>query len=127
MISMALSDLLQFPHFYAMIIAVIFLTISIILVTVHKPKKWFSIHIFCSSTGTLLTIVGIILLMGLNLTLLHGVLGLIAIIFLIGELVGGFVARKLKNKKIRSMHLWISRIIYLVVLIAVILGISYFI
>jgi len=123
---MAISDLLQFPHFYSMIIAVIFLTISIILVTIRKPKKWFYIHIFFSTAGTLLTIVGIILLMGLNLTILHGVLGLIAIIFLVGELISGFVARKLKNKKIRSIHLWISRIIYIVVLVAVVLGISNF-
>ena len=124
---MALFDLLQFPHFYVMIIAVIFLTISIILVTIHKPKGWFKIHIFFSTTGTLLTIVGVILLMGLTLTILHGVLGLIAIIFLVGELVSGFIARTKKDKRIRSLHLWISRTIYIVVLIAVVLGISYFI
>ncbi|MHA2038165.1 MAG: hypothetical protein ACW98X_17140 [Promethearchaeota archaeon] len=124
---MALSDLLQFPHFYVMIIAVIFLSISVILVTVHKPKKWFYLHIICSTTGTLLTIVGVILLMGLNLTIPHAILGLIAIIFLIGELLGGFIARKTKNKKIRTFHLWASRIIYIVVLIAVILGIINFI
>lgn len=123
---MALSDLLQFPHFYAMIIAVIFLTISIILVTIRKPKGWFKIHIFFSTTGTLLTIVGVILLMGLNLTILHSVLGLIAIIFLVGGIIGGFIARKKKDKTIRSSHLWISRIIYITVLIAVVLGISYF-
>jgi len=123
---MALSDLLQFPHFYVMIIAVIFLTISIILVTIHKPKKWFYIHIFCSFTGTILTIVGILLLTGLDLTIPHGVIGLIAIIFLIGELISGSTARKLKNKKIRSIHLWVSRIIYIIVLIAVVLGIIFF-
>jgi hypothetical protein len=110
-----------------MIIAVIFLSISVILVTVHKPKKWFYLHIICSTTGTLLTIVGVILLMGLNLTIPHAILGLIAIIFLIGELLGGFIARKTKNKKIRTFHLWASRIIYIVVLIAVILGIINFI
>ena len=124
---MALSDLLQFPHFYAMMIAVIFLTISIILVTIRKPKSWFKIHIFCSTTGTLLTIVGVILLMGLNLTILHGVFGLIDIIFLVGEIIGGVIARKKKDKRMRSLHLWISRIIYITVLIATILGISYFI
>ena len=123
---MALSDLLQFPHFYAMIIAVIFLTISVILVTIHKPKGWFKIHILCSTTGTLLTIIGVILLMGLNLTILHGILGLIAIIILVGEMIGGFIARKKKDKRIRSLHLWISRVIYITVLVAVVLGISYF-
>jgi hypothetical protein len=124
---MALTDLLQFPHFYVMLIAVIFLTFSIILVTIHKPKKWFYLHIFCSTTGTLLTIVGVILLMGLNLTIIHAILGLIAIIFLIGELIGGFIARKTKDKRIRLFHLWASRIIYVVVLIAVVLGIINFI
>ena len=123
---MTISDLLQFPHFYVMLTAVIFLTISVILVTIRKPKNWFYIHIFCSTTGTLLTIVGIILLMALTLTILHGVLGLIAIIFLVGELIGGFIARKKKDKRIRSLHLWIIRIVYIVVLIAVVLGISYF-
>ena len=123
---MALSDLLQFPHFYAMIIAVIFLTISVILVTIRKPKGWFKIHILCSTTGTLLTIIGVILLMGLNLTILHGILGLIAIIILVGEMIGGFIARKKKDKRIRSLHLWISRVIYITVLVAVVLGISYF-
>ncbi len=124
---MALSDLLQFPHFYVMIIAVILLTFSIILVTIHKPKRWFYLHMFCSTTGTLLTIVGIILLMGLNLTITHAILGLIAIIFLIGELFVGYIARKKKDKRIRTFHLWVTRIIYIVVLIAVILGIINFI
>ena len=123
---MALSELLQFPHFYVMIIAVIFLTISIILVTIHKPKNWFKIHIFCSTTGTLFTIVGVILLMGLNLTIFHGVLGLIALIFLVGEIIAGFIARKKKDKTIRSLHLWVSRLVYIIVLIATVLGISYF-
>jgi hypothetical protein len=110
-----------------MLTAVIFLTISIILVTMRKPKNWFYIHIICSTTGTLLTIVGIILLMVLNLTILHGVLGLIAIIFLVGELIAGSIARKKKDKRIRSLHLWVSRIIYIVVLIAVVSGIINFI
>lgn len=124
---MALSDLLQFPHFYLMVIAVACLTFSILLVTIHKPKKWFYFHIFFSSTGTVLAIIGVILLMALNLTIIHGVIGLIVIIFLIGELIGGSVARRLKNKKIRTLHLWISRIIYIVVIITLILGISLFV
>lgn len=124
---MALSDLLQFPHFYPMFIAAIFLTTSIILVTVHKPKKWFYFHIFFSTTGTVLAVIGVILLMVLNLTIVHGVLGLIVIIFLIFELIGGSIARKLKNKNLRKLHLWVSRIIYIVVIITLILGILLFI
>ncbi|MFX1457494.1 MAG: hypothetical protein ACFFDB_19165 [Promethearchaeota archaeon] len=110
-----------------MIIAIAFLTTSIILVTIHKPKKWFYLHIFFSTTGTVLAIIGVILLMVLNLTILHGALGLFVILFLVGEVIGGSVARKIKNKKLRSLHLWISRIIYIVVIINLILGISFFI
>lgn len=124
---MALSDLLQFPHFYLMILAAIFLTISIILVTIHKPKKWFYLHILSSSAGVVLTVMGILILMNLNLTIPHSILGLITLIFLIGELIGGFIARKTKDKRIRTFHLWLSRVIYIVVLVTLILGIIIFI
>lgn len=124
---MALIDLLQFPHFIVMLIGVIHLSIAILLVAFHKPKKWFTLHVIFAITGMELIIIGLLILNALVLDIPHGILGLIVVIVLIGELIGGLIAVKTKDKNIRKAHIWISRMIYILVLIAVILGIIYFV
>jgi len=124
---MALADLLQFPHFIIMLIGFIHLTIAIILVIIHRPKKWYSLHVIFATSGIELIVIGILILSELTLDIPHAILGLIVIIVLVGELVGGVVARKLKDRKIRLAHIWISRIIYIITLVVIILGITYFI
>ncbi|MFW9867402.1 MAG: hypothetical protein ACFFEN_15005 [Candidatus Thorarchaeota archaeon] len=120
---MTLADILQLPHFYVMLIAIIFLTISIVLVTIHKPKKWYHLHVIFATIGVILTIIGVLLLKSLILIIVHGILGLLLISLLVVGLIGGIIARKLKKKNIRSLHLWLNRIIYIIVLIADIFGI----
>ncbi len=110
-----------------MLIGVIHLSISIIVVTIHKPKQWYILHLIFATTGIELIIIGIVLLSGLILDIPHGIMGLIIVIILIGELFGGILARKTKEKKIRYTHIWISRIVYIATLIAVVLGILNFI
>ena len=108
-----------------MTIAMIAFGLSGYSATVHKPNPWFKVHKFSALTGAIFGIVGIILT-GLNLNLTHGIIGLISILFLVGGVIGGFIARKKKDPKIRKMHLWLGRVIYFVAFINLIIGISFF-
>jgi len=124
---MALADLLTLPHFIIMLVGFIHLTISILLVVLHRPKKWYSLHVIFAANGVELVIIGLIILSGLILDIPHGIIGLIVIIFFIGELFSGIIATKRKEKNIRLIHIWVSRVIYIVALITIILGILNFI
>ncbi|MFX0026827.1 MAG: hypothetical protein ACFE8M_10460 [Candidatus Hermodarchaeota archaeon] len=124
---MSIVDLFQFPHFILILIGICLISISLIMVAFHKPKKWFPLHTILAATGILLIIIGIVMLGGLTLVILHGILGLISIIILVYSIIAGFVAYKLKNKSIRSAHIWVGRIIYIVALVALIVGIITFI
>ncbi|MFX1281647.1 MAG: hypothetical protein ACFFA3_20015 [Promethearchaeota archaeon] len=124
---MVLSDLLQFPHFIIIIIGIMHLTIAIILVIVHKPKNWYSLHVFFATSGIELIVIGVGILIDLTLTLPHAILGLTVIFILVSEIVGGIIARKLKKREIRLIHIWVGRILYISIFVVVILGISYFI
>ena len=52
---MGLTELLQLPHFPVMLLAVIFLTLSLVIVILHKPKQWFRLHVIFAATGGILT------------------------------------------------------------------------
>ena len=123
---MALDALLGLVHFPIMISALIFLGISIVLIIIHKPKMWFRLHIVTSAVGVTLALIGVLTLNALILVIPHGIIGLIILILLFVELVVGFLARKTKDKKIRLLHLWASRTIYIIALITAILGLIYF-
>ncbi|MFX1233722.1 MAG: hypothetical protein ACFFBY_04095 [Promethearchaeota archaeon] len=124
---MSIVDLFLFPHFIFILIGIILLSLSLFFVNFHKPKKWFLLHWITAIGGTILAIIGIILLGTLILTIPHGIVGLLAIIFLVYAVVVGIVARNLKNKNLRKAHIWTSRVIYVFSLIALILGILSFI
>ncbi|NVM16758.1 MAG: hypothetical protein HWN80_03520 [Candidatus Lokiarchaeota archaeon] len=96
------------------------------MVFFHKPKNWFILHIFFTSLGLLTGIIGLILLDGLVLEILHGILGLITIIPFIGIISIGLIAIKKKNRNVRATHIWLSRIIYLLTLFLIVLGIITF-
>ncbi|MFX0011467.1 MAG: hypothetical protein ACFE9R_14235 [Candidatus Hermodarchaeota archaeon] len=123
---MAFVNLILFPHFIVMLIAVIFFSISISAVAFHKPKNWLIIHQTFASLGLLTGILGLILLGGLNLGILHGILGLIVIISFIAIVSIGLIAIKKKNRNVRKFHIWLSRIIYVLSLLLVVLGIITF-
>jgi len=124
---MSIIALFQFPHFILILIGICLISISLILVAFHKPKKWFPLHTIFAATGILLTIIGVAILSGLTLVIPHGILGLISIIILVYSIVAGLVAYKMKKKNIRLTHIWVGRIIYIVTLVALILGIISFI
>ena len=124
---MALIDLLQFPHFIVMLAGFFHLSIAILVVAFHKPQKWRILHFIFAGTGVELIAIGLLILSGLILDIPHGIIGLIVTIILIGELVGGYIAVKTKEKRIRLVHIWISRIIYIITLIVIILGIMNYI
>lgn len=123
---MALDDLLGLVHFPIMVSALIFLGISIVLIIIHKPKMWFRLHILTSAIGAILAIIGVLTLNALILAIPHGVIGIIILILFNIELVVGFLARKTKDKRIRLLHIWASRTIYIIALITAILGLVYF-
>ncbi len=123
---MGLTELLQLPHFPVMLSAVIFLTLSLVMVILHKPKQWFRIHVIFAATGGILTIIGLIILAGFLLTLNHAILGVITFSALIGTLIIGSIAVKTKVKNLRLTHIWMSRVVYIITLVTVVLGISFF-
>ena len=120
---MAFVDLLTSFHFYVMLIAGIFFSISISLVAFHKPKRWLFLHQCFASLGLVTGIIGLILLGGLELAIIHGIIGLITLISF-GIIISiGLYAIKQKDKNARTIHLWLSRIIYILLLIIIVLGI----
>ena len=123
---MGVAELLQLPHFPVMITAIIFLTIALIFIIFHKPKIWFSLHVIFASSGIILTITGLYLLDSLILILNHAIIGLITFLILVGTSLIGTIAYRIKNKNVRLMHLWISRVIYIISIVTVVLGISFF-
>jgi hypothetical protein len=123
---MSIVDMFQFPHFILILIGIILLSLSLFFVNFHKPKKWFLLHAISAIAGIILSIIGIVLLSALILTIPHGIVGLLAIIFLVYAVVVGIIARNLKNKNLRLAHIWTSRFIYVFALIALILGILSF-
>lgn len=123
---MAIADLILFRHFLVMFLAVISFSVSISMVALHKPKNWLLLHKFFASLGLLIGIIGLILLGGLVLEILHGILGLFSIISFTAIIVIGLVAIYKKNKNVRKIHIWLSRIIYILTLFLIVLGIVTF-
>ena len=123
---MGLAELLQLPHFPVMITAIIFLTIAILFIIIHKPKIWFSLHVIFASSGIILAIVGLYLLDSLILILNHATIGLITFLILLGTTLIGTIAYRIKKKNIRLIHIWISRVIYIISIVTVVLGIGFF-
>ncbi|TFG02980.1 MAG: hypothetical protein EU540_00530 [Promethearchaeota archaeon] len=124
---MPISDILTFPHFWVMLIGIALLALSIIVVTIHKPEKWFLLHKTFAMAGIILTLIGLLVLMGLNFILIHAIFGLVVIVWLIGEILGGYVASKKQDKNMRKMHILAGRIVFLIAIIVLIFGILAFI
>jgi hypothetical protein len=108
-------------------LAVIILTLAIAMVIFHKPKKWLLLHKILAIIGVTLSLIGVITLGGLVLAIIHGILGIIVLIILIGDLFGGWIAIKLKDRRMRLVHIWASRIVYVVTLVVLVLGVLNFI
>jgi len=123
---MTIVDLIMSPHFFVMLLAIISFSVSISLVAFHKPKNWLLLHKFFASLGLLTSIVGLILLGGLVLEISHGILGLVSITFFIAVIIIGLVAIKKKDKNVRKIHIWLSRIIYILAMVLIVSGIITF-
>jgi len=124
---MATGNLLSLPHFWIMLIGIVLLTIAIVVVVIHKPKQWFLFHKLFALGGIILALIGLLVLSGLNLILIHAIFGLIVFIWLIAEIFGGYIAFKKKDKNMRKMHIWMGRIVFLLALVVLIFGILIFI
>lgn len=123
---MTIIDLLLFPHFIVMLIAAICISIGLITVVIHKPEQWFLLHKVFIGIGLLVIFVGLIVLAVLRLGLLHAIFGLITLILLLLSAIGGFIATKKKDQKVRKGHIWMGRAIYLLMLLTIIFGILTF-
>ncbi|MFX1503323.1 MAG: hypothetical protein ACFFDH_20340, partial [Promethearchaeota archaeon] len=88
---------------------------------------WRTLHFIFAATGVELILIGLLMISALILNIAHGIIGLIVVIILISELIAGYVAVKATNKRIRYAHIWVSRVLYMVMLILILLGIFYFI
>ena len=122
---MGLTELLQLPHFPVMLSAIIFLTLSLVMVILHKPKWWFRLHVIFAATGGILAIIGLTILAGFILNLNHAIIGLITFITLLWTLLMGTIAVKTKVKNLRLTHIWMSRVVYIITLVTVVFGISF--
>ncbi|MFX1275080.1 MAG: hypothetical protein ACFFBP_18625 [Promethearchaeota archaeon] len=120
---MSILGIVGLPHFWMMITGIILLAISIVSVTLHKPKKWFEIHRIFAMVGIVLTIIGIFVLTRLIIALVHQIIGIVVLIWLIGEIIGGFVAYKKKDPKMRKLHVLTGRLAFITVIVVIILGI----
>ena len=124
---MPAADILTFPHFWIMLIGIALLALAIIVVTIHKPEKWLLFHKMFAVAGIILTLIGFLVLIELNFILIHAIFGLIVIIWLFGELFGGYIASKKQDKTMRKVHIWLGRIVFLCALLLLIFGIIAFI
>ena len=120
---MSALNIVILPHFWIMITGIILLFLSVIVVSIHKHEKWFFYHRIFAIIGIMLTLIGIFILTGLYTALIHQVLGIIAVIWLIGEIMGGFVAYKKKNPQMRKIHILTGRLAFLMVIFVIIMGI----
>jgi len=120
---MSAINILGLTHFWIILIGAILLSIGVILVAIHKPKAWFFLHRLFSIGGIILVILGIFLLTGLYTNvLIHRILGIIAIIWLIGEVIGGVVAYTKKNPQMRKIHVLSGRLALIMVIFVIIIG-----
>lgn len=124
---MAFIDLFGFPHFYLIGIGVLFFTIGVVFVLIHKPKEWYKLHLVFISIGMALSVVGIIILRGIT-TILHAYFAIASGVLLIATIIIGIFARTTKkNKKInRSIHIWGGRVAYLFIIVTLVFGIISF-
>jgi len=123
---MSLIDLLTFPHFLMMLGLLISLSIALIAVATHKPQQWFLIHKVFIVIALIFGIIGLILLGALHLILVHAILGLIGLILLAFSALGGLFATKKQDPKIRNVHIWFGRVLYIYYLIVILIGIITF-
>jgi len=124
---MATANLLSLPHFWIMLIGIVLLAIAITVVVIHKPKEWFLFHKLFAVAGIIFTLIGVLVLIGLKLFLIHAIFGLIVFIWLIVEIIGGYVAFKKKDQNMRKMHIWMGRLVFLFALLVLIFGLLTFI
>lgn len=124
---MSIINFFLFPQSIFLLIGIILLSISLFFVNFQRPRKWFLLHVTSAIIGAILSIIGIIMLSIFVLSIPQGIIGLLAIIFLIYTVVLGIIAHNLKNRNLRTAHIWSSRLIYLFALITLILIILSFI
>ena len=124
---MAFIDLFSFPHFYFILIGVIFFSVGVFFVLIHKPKAWYKLHLGFMIAGMILCVVGIIILRGIS-TIMHAYFGIISGVLLLAVIIIGILARTTKTRKKlnRSIHIWGGRTAYLFVIVTLVYEIILF-
>ena len=121
---MCALNIIGLPHFWIILSGVILLTLSVIIVTIHKPENWYFLHRIFAISGIILLIIGIFILTGLYTNvLIHRIFGIIVIIWFIGEVIGGVVAYTKKNPQMRKIHVLSGRLVLIMVIFVIIIGI----
>ncbi|MBD3193934.1 MAG: hypothetical protein GF317_02690 [Candidatus Lokiarchaeota archaeon] len=123
---MDILGIFTYPFFYLMVMVLIILLIGIYFVLSHKPENWFFYHKLFMGLGLIIAIIGFIVLGVLSLTLINLILGVLTIILLVLSIMGGFIANKQQDNKLRSFHIWFGRAVYIIATIVLIIGIITF-
>ena len=120
--------MLNFPHFYLILPGLISFLIGIIFILVHKPDSWYKMHTLFNIIGMILSLAGILALMGLT-WIPHAYIGLVTgVILAVIVIIGIFTRISNKNKKnMRKFHIWGGRISFILLIVGLILGLRYFV
>lgn len=91
----------------------------------RKPKQWFKAHKAVGMVGGLLSIVGLLYMTSVGLAWnIHSYLGILTSAIIVIIIVLGFVTVRAKkpDPQMRSIHLWLGRIMLLLMLITLLAG-----
>lgn len=117
---MSIISINVFPYLILMIVILIFLSIALIPIMIHKPDQWFLIHKSIMGIALIAGLIGLIILGLMNFLLIHVIVVSITIVLLIIISFGGFVASEKKKQDIRKGHIWLGRVLLFIVLIYII-------
>lgn len=120
-------------HWSLILIGFLAIVLSIIIV-LRKKKHFLYYHKVLSTIGFILINLSILTIYlnktSINLSYLHGVFGfLFLILSIINMILGIYYTGRVKpvvNKNLRNIHVWIGRAIFILVILNIMIGYTFF-
>lgn len=112
-------------HSLVVVIGFLLLLLGALVGKYRKPKQWFKAHKAVGMVGGLLSIVGLLYMTSVGLAWnIHSYLGILTSAIIVIIIVLGFVTVRAKkpDPQMRSIHLWLGRIMLLLMLITLLAG-----
>ncbi|OPY74047.1 MAG: Eukaryotic cytochrome b561 [Syntrophorhabdus sp. PtaU1.Bin058] len=126
--------MLSYAHAGLMCIGFAFLLAGFIVVRFMKGRAWWlKVHRLCGIVGGSCTVMGfcavvldIVLAGGRHLRILHGYIGVVAVVLAVAAPLLGFMQFRFREhiRVIRRLHVWSGRITLLLMFVNIILGLS---